>query len=214
MSPLSHDIVLRNISQEDIPKILAIQKKSYPEVANGYLYVPLFLENHISLFYEAQFCVELKGDIIASATSLMVSLDPEHIEHTWYDIVSRFGRPSSRSPTQGDSLYADDIVTHPNFRHLGIGTLLFDARKRVAKKYGLRRIIGGGRIPNYSKYAHEISAQQYVERVRAGKIYDPVLSFQLKNGFKVIKLLPNYLYDPSSLHCATFIEWINPTYRK
>jgi GNAT superfamily N-acetyltransferase len=209
-----HDIVLRNICQEDIPKILAIQRQSYPEVANGYLYVPLFLENHINLFYEAQFCVELNGDIIASATSLKVSLDPEHVEHTWYEIISKFGRPSSRPSIEGDSLYADDIVTHPNFRHLGIGTLLFDARKQVVKKYGLRRIIGGGRIPNYSRYAHEISAQEYVEGVRDGKIYDPVLSFQLENGFKVIKLLPNYLYDPSSLHYATFIEWINSTYRK
>lgn len=209
-----HGIVLRNICQEDIPKILAIQRKSYPEVASGQLYVPLFLENHISIFYEAQFCVELNGDIIASATSLRVSLDPEHIEHTWYDIISQFGSPSSSLPTQGDSLYADDIVTHPHFRHLGIGTLLFDARKRIAKKYGLRRIIGGGRIPNYSKHAHEISAQEYVERVKVGKIYDPVLTFQIKNGFKVIKVLPNYLYDPSSLHYATFIEWINSTYRK
>ena len=68
-----HGIVLRNICQEDIPKILAIQRKSYPEVASGQLYVPLFLENHISIFYEAQFCVELNGDIIASATSLRVS---------------------------------------------------------------------------------------------------------------------------------------------
>ena len=183
-----HGIVLRNICQEDIPKILAIQRKSYPEVASGQLYAPLFLENHISIFYEAQFCVELNGDIIASATSLRVSLDPEHIEHTWYDIISQFGSPSSSLPTQGDSLYADDIVTHPHFRHLGIGTLLFDARKRIAK--------------------------EYVERVKVGKIYDPVLTFQIKNGFKVIKVLPNYLYDPSSLHYATFIEWINLTYRK
>lgn len=207
-------MVLRNICNDDIPKIVAIQGKSYPEVAAGQLYIPFFLENHISLFREGQFCVELDGEIIASATCLMVSLEPEYAEHTWHDIILKYGNPSSKPAAGGDSLYIDDIVTHPDFRRLGIGTLLFNARKQVASKYNLRRIIGGGRIPNYGEYANKISAQAYVEKVKSGQIYDPVLTFQIRNGFKVIKVLSNYLYDPSSLNYATFIEWINPKHPK
>jgi GNAT superfamily N-acetyltransferase len=207
-------MVLRNICNDDIPKIVAIQRKSYPEVAAGQLYIPFFLENHISLFREGQFCVELDGEIIASATCLMVSLEPEYAEHTWHDIILEYGNPHSKPAAGGDSLYVDDIVTHPDFRRLGIGTLLFNARKQVASKYNLRRIIGGGRIPNYGEYANKISAQAYVEKVKSGQIYDPVLTFQIRNGFKVIKVLSNYLYDPSSLNYATFIEWINPKHSK
>jgi GNAT superfamily N-acetyltransferase len=207
-------MVLRNICDDDIPKIVAIQGESYPEVAAGQLYIPLFLENHISLFREGQFCVELDGGIVASATCLMVSLEPEYAEHTWHDIILEYGNPHSKPAAGGDSLYIDDLVTHPNFRHLGIGTLLFNARKQVASKYNLRRIIGGGRIPNYGEYANKISAQAYVEKVKSGQIYDPVLTFQIRNGFKVIKILSNYLYDPSSLNYATFIEWINPKHHK
>jgi GNAT superfamily N-acetyltransferase len=207
-------MVLRNICNDDIPKIVAIQGKSYPEVAAGQLYIPFFLENHISLFREGQFCVELDGEIIASATCLMVSLEPEYAEHTWHDIILKYGNPRSKPAAGGDSLYIDDIVTHPDFRRLGIGTLLFNARKQVASKYNLRRIIGGGRIPNYGEYANKISAQAYVEKVKSGQIYDPVLTFQIRNGFKVIKVLSNYLYDPSSLNYATFIEWINPKHPK
>ena len=149
---------------------------------------------------------------MASATSLIVSLEPEHTEHTWHEIILKHGNPHLKPA--GDSLYADDLVTHPNFRHLGIGTLLFDARKQVALKHNLRRIIGGGRIPNYYKYADKISVQKYLEKVQSGQIYDPVLTFQIRNGFKIVKVLPNYLYDLSSLNYATFIEWINPEYRK
>ena len=207
-------MVLRNICNEDIPKIVFIQRESYPEVSCGQLYIPLFLENHISLFREGQFCVELDGEIIASATCLMVSLEPEYAEHTWHDIILKYGNPRSKPAAGGDSLYIDDIVTHPDFRRLGIGTLLFNARKQVASKYNLRRIIGGGRIPNYGEYANKISAQVYVEKVKSGHIYDPVLTFQIRNGFKVIKVLSNYLYDPSSLNYATFIEWINPKHHK
>lgn len=207
-------MLLRNICNDDIPKIVAIQRKSYPEVAAGQLYIPFFLENHISLFREGQFCVELDGEIIASATCLMVSLEPEYAEHTWHDIILEYGNPHSKPAAGGDSLYVDDIVTHPDFRRLGIGTLLFNARKQVASKYNLRRIIGGGRIPNYGEYANKISAQAYVEKVKSGQIYDPVLTFQIRNGFRVIKVLSNYLYDPSSLNYATFIEWINPKHSK
>jgi GNAT superfamily N-acetyltransferase len=207
-------LVLRNICNDDIPKIVAIQRESYPEVAAGQLYIPLFLENHISLFREGQFCVELDGDVVASATCLMVSLEPEYAEHTWHDIILEYGNPHSKPAAGGDSLYIDDLVTHPDFRRLGIGTLLFNARKQVASKYNLRRIIGGGRIPNYGEYANKISAQAYVEKVKSGQIYDPVLTFQIRKGFKVIKVLSNYLYDPSSLNYATFIEWINPKHPK
>lgn len=207
-------MVLRNICNDDIPKIVAIQRKSYPEIAAGQLYIPFFLENHINLFREGQFCVELDGEIIASATCLMVSLEPEYAEHTWHDIILEYGNPHSKPAAGGDSLYVDDIVTHPDFRRLGIGTLLFNARKQVASKYNLRRIIGGGRIPNYGEYANKISAQAYVEKVKSGQIYDPVLTFQIRNGFRVIKVLSNYLYDPSSLNYATFIEWINPKHSK
>jgi GNAT superfamily N-acetyltransferase len=207
-------LVLRNICNDDIPKIVAIQRESYPEVAAGQLYIPLFLENHISLFREGQFCVELDGDVVASATCLMVSLEPEYAEHTWHDIILEYGNPHLKPAAGGDSLYIDDLVTHPDFRRLGIGTLLFNARKQVASKYNLRRIIGGGRIPNYGEYANKISAQAYVEKVKSGQIYDPVLTFQIRIGFKVIKVLSNYLYDPSSLNYATFIEWINPKYHK
>ncbi len=210
---MDRGIVLRNICLEDIPKILAVQRESYPEVASGQLYMPLFLENHISLFYEGQFCVESDGEVVASATSLRVLLEPEYKDHTWQDIITQFGNPHLGVSNQCDSLYVDDMVTRPDFRHLGIGTLMFKARKEVAKKCNLRRIIGGGRIPYYSKHAHELSAWEYVERVGDGRVYDPVLTFQIKNGFKVIKILTNYLFDPSSLNYATFIEWSNPNYQ-
>jgi GNAT superfamily N-acetyltransferase len=207
-------IVIRNICKKDIPEIVAIQRESYPEVASGNLYVPSFIENHINLFPEAQFCADLNGRVVASATSLIVSLEPEYAYHTWFDIVTKYGSSFTGHNSDGDTLYADDIVTHPNFRRLGIGTTLFKARKEVATRFNLRRIIGGGRLSNYCEHADKISAQEYAEKVVKEQMHDPVLSFQLKNGFKFIKILPNYLNDSRSLNYAIFIEWSNPKYRK
>jgi hypothetical protein len=58
-----------------------------------------------------------------------------------------------------------------------------------------------------------MSAQEYAEKVVNGELKDLVLSFQLENGFKFIKVLSDYLYDKRSLNYASFIEWLNPQYR-
>jgi hypothetical protein len=57
-----------------------------------------------------------------------------------------------------------------------------------------------------------MSALEYAQRVIKGELRDPVLSFELDNGFKFIKIIPNYLNDIRSLNYASFIEWLNPRY--
>jgi GNAT superfamily N-acetyltransferase len=207
----TNKIVIRNTCKKDIPEIVAIQRESFPDVATGMISEPSFLENHTSLFQQGQFCAKLYGKIVGSASSLIVSLNPEYRNHTWYDIVGNRNIFTSHDP-KGDSLYGDDVCTHPNFRRLGIGTMLFNARKELAIKLNLRRVIAGGRLYNYCEYADKISPSEYADRVVKGEIYDPVLSFDLKNGFKYIKIIPNYIYDNRSLNYATFIEWLNPNY--
>jgi hypothetical protein len=90
--------------------------------------------------------------------------------------------------------------------------MLYDARKDLVIKLNLRRMIAGGRLFNYSEYAEKMSAQEYAEKVVKGELKDLVLSFQLNNGFRFIKILPNYMKDSRSLNYASFIEWINPKY--
>ena len=204
-------IIIRNTQQEDIPEIVALQKKSFPDVAAGVITAPSFLENHIHIFPEGQFCAEINERIVASACSLIISLKPEYAEHTWYDIVGD-QKLTSHNP-KGDSLYADDISTLPDFRCLGIATMLYNMRKDLAIKLNLRRIIGGGRLLQFHKYADKMSALEYSQKVIKGELKDPVLSFQLKNGFRFIKILPNYIQDTCSLNYASFIEWLNPKHR-
>jgi hypothetical protein len=73
-------------------------------------------------------------------------------------------------------------------------------------------MIAGGRLFNYCEYADKMSAQEYAEKVVKGELKDLVLSFQIGNGFKFIKILPNYMKDSRSLNYASFIEWINTKY--
>lgn len=47
----------------------------------------------------------------------------------------------------------------------------------------------------------------------AGEFRDLVLSFQLREGFQLRGVIPNYLRDPRSLNWASLIEWLNPDYQ-
>ena len=55
--------------------------------------------------------------------------------------------------------------------------------------------------------------QPLVEKVIDRKIYDPVLTAQIANGFALKRLLPGYFpNDSESRGYATFLEWINLSY--
>jgi GNAT superfamily N-acetyltransferase len=138
---------------------------------------------------------------------LIVSLNPEYQNHSWYDIVGHGKSTSHRY--SGDSLYADDILTRPSYRRQGIGTALMNARKKLCSKMSLKRMIGGARLYNYCLYANHMAAEEYARLVANNELIDPVLSFDLRNGFKHVKILPNYIADRRSLNFASFIEWKN-----
>ena len=153
-----------------------------------------------------------KKKIVGSASSLIVTLKPPYAEHTWYDITGH--GMFLNHDIHGDTLYGADISTHPKFRRQGIASMLYNARKDLAIRLNLWRIIAGGRLYYYYKYADKISPLEYVNKTIRGEIKDPVLLFQLKNGFRFIKILPNYLYDRNSLNYAAFIELLNPYYKR
>ena len=205
------DIIIRKTFLEDIPKIINLQKESFPYLAKyGNIWHESELQNHLRIFPEGQCVADLNGQIIGSATTLIVMLEPEYKDHSWKEITSD-GMITNHDP-RGDSLYGADISTHPKYRHEHIGKNLYDFRKEIVKKLNLRRMIGGGRLFNYCDHAANMTALEYAQRVIKGELRDPVLSFELENGFRFIKILPNYLDDVRSLNYASFIEWLNPNY--
>jgi GNAT superfamily N-acetyltransferase len=204
-----NNVVVRIVNLADISDIIELQKKAFPLMAkDGVIWSEHHLESHIKIFPEGQLCAEINGKLVASSSSLVTSLTSEYQEHTWKYATDN-GMFTNHT-LEGDSLYGADIATNPDSRGLGIATMLYDARKDLAVKLNLRRIIAGGRLFNYCEYAEKMSAQMYAEKVVSGEIQDLVLSFQLKNGFKFIKVLPNYMRDARSLNNASFIEWTNP----
>ena len=214
LHPRDLGVIVRNTQSEDISKIVNLQTESYPYLAPyGNIWRSEELESHLRIFPQGQFvAVELDGTIVGSASTLIVSLNPEYAEHTWNEITAD-GLFITHIPS-GDSLYLADISTHPKHRHKGIGRMIIHRLKELVTTLNLRRMIGGGRLFNYIEHADKMSPYEYTEKVIKGELKDLVLSFELDIGFKFVKILPNYLNDVRSLNYASFIEWANPSYNQ
>jgi len=209
LHPYQTGVKIRNTKKEDIHKIIELQKESFPLLAKyGNIWHEEELQSHLNIFPYGQFVAEEPdGTIVGSASTLIISLHPEYADHTWKEITAN-GLFTNHNPN-GDSLYGADISTHPKYRHEGIGSMLYDERKRLVITLKLRRMIAGGRLFNYSNYSNQMSAEDYAKKVVEGKLHDPVLSFEIANGFRFIKVLSDYLDDVRSLNYASFIEWLN-----
>jgi predicted amidohydrolase/ribosomal protein S18 acetylase RimI-like enzyme len=212
IEPTDHKLTLRSLKKEDYPDIQRIMDLVYAGM--GGAWTPEEFAVLIDQFPEGQICIEDKGRVIAAALAIIVTAEEfEKRRHTYEDVVTD-GKMSSHDP-EGDALYGVDIFVDPEYRGLRLGRRLYDARKELCETLNLKSIIFGGRIPGYGKYAHELTPAQYIQKVKATEIYDPVLTFQLSNDFHIKKILKNYIpEDTQSDAYGVLMEWNNIYYEK
>ncbi|MCL6586081.1 MAG: GNAT family N-acetyltransferase [Anoxybacillus sp.] len=201
--------IIRNYATTDFHALIRIQQESFPPPFPSELWWnEEQLTNHVTLFPEGALCAELDGRIVGSMTGLLVDFDQTHPSHTWEEMTDG-GYIRNHRP-DGNTLYVVDICVSPNYRKFGIGKWLMQSMYEVVVRLNVDRLLGGGRMPGYHRYAKEMSAQQYVEHVLSGKLKDPVITFLLRCGRLPIALVENYLEDEESCNYAVLMEWKNP----
>lgn len=97
---------------------------------------------------------------------------------------------------------------------MGIGRQLTEARFELIRAWNLRGMVAGSAIIDYHKVAHEVSAEDYLRDVVAGRRYDTNLTKQLHMGFQALALIPDYLPGEAwTLGYGVTIVWHNPDHR-
>lgn len=109
-------------------------------------------------------------------------------------------------------MYGVDTSVHPDYRSRGVGGMLMDARFAVLRSLNLRGLIAGSLIIDYQQVAGTRTPDEYVADVVAGRCFDTNLSKQLRKGFRVHNLIPDYVEDPRTRNWAAAIIWENPDY--
>ncbi|WP_400163701.1 GNAT family N-acetyltransferase [Brevibacillus sp. TJ4] len=201
--------VIRNYTEADFDELIQIQAESFPPPFPSELWWNREqLMNHVTLFPEGAICVEVEGVLAGSMTALLVHFDPEHPDHRWEDVTDN-GYIRNHDP-KGETLYIVDICIRPGYRKLGLGQCMMQAMYELVVQRGLTRLLGGGRMPGYSRFADKLSPEQYVERVVSGEVKDPVITFLLRCGRVPVKVVADYLEDEESHNHAVLMEWKNP----
>jgi predicted amidohydrolase/ribosomal protein S18 acetylase RimI-like enzyme len=204
-------IVVRKTTIKDAPAINEIIAKTYPGVAPYSLDA---LRAHLNHFSDGQFVVEFNEQVVGYCMTFIISEKAAITPHTWKEITgSGF---ASRHDPLGEYLYGMDVCVSPEFRGKKIGERLYNERRKLCQALGLKGIIFGARIPGFGKKKKMFSApEEYLEAVKSKRIKDPTISFQMRNGFQPVNVLPNYLpSDTESLGYAVLMRWFNPLIEK
>ncbi len=204
------NVQLRHLQLSDYPELREIMELAYKGIDEPY-WERMDIKRLLKIFPEGQLCVEVDGKMVAAALAIIVDYKKFGDNHTYKQIV---GNDSfSTHDDAGNVLYGIDVFVHPDYRGLRLGRRLYDSRKELCENLNLKSIVAGGRIPNYEKYAKDMTPRQYIDAVKNREINDPILNFQIGNDFHVKKILKNYLPgDSKSKDYATLLEWNNIYY--
>jgi GNAT superfamily N-acetyltransferase len=213
---LSPDIRFAVVQSEPwmAPQLEAIQKASFPSLAKEELITAEQYVAHMKVFPQGQHAVIEREtrQVVASSTDFQTFIDLNHYQHRYIEMVG--GNWLTGHDPAGDWLYGADIGVHPDFRGAGLSTLLYTVRQNLVGALGLRGHVAGAMPKGYAAHQRSMPIEQYVSRVVRGEMFDPVLSIQLRRGYHVWGIIPDYLDDPSCGDYGVFVVWRNPAWAR
>ncbi|RXJ81452.1 carbon-nitrogen hydrolase family protein [Arcobacter sp. F2176] len=205
-------IELVYLKKEDHNSICSLMEDEYRHLDESSWSKEEF-ESLIEKFPNGQVAIKIDGEFAGFALSIIVDYTKFDDTHSYKEITGNYTFDTHND--NGNMLYGVDVFINKKYRGLRLGRRLYDFRKELCEELNLKGIIFGGRIPNYAKYADEITPKEYIQKVKEREIYDPVLNFQLSNDFYVKRVIKNYLEgDIDSKEYACLLAWNNIYYAK
>jgi GNAT superfamily N-acetyltransferase len=202
-------LTIRSYGIADFDGMIDVQRESFPPpYPEELLWSKEQLSRHVAVFPQGALCAEAGGRLVGSMTGLIVDMEDYHGSHSWETIADN-GYIGNHNP-KGDTLYVIDVCVIPAYRKAGVGKWLMQSMYETVVHLGLKRLLGGGRMPGYAAKADIATPEHYLEKVIAGEWKDPVITFLLKCGRMPIGVERNYLDDEQSLNNAALMEWRNP----
>lgn len=209
LSNPSSKLVVRNASLSDVPDITRLSSRVYADTGmHGYSEGSV--TGQINNFPDGQFVVLVDEKVVGYCATFRISEDIGLKPHSWAEITGN-GYASRHDP-EGEWLYGMEVCVDPEYRGYRLGQRLYNERKKLCQSLGLQGIVFAGRLPTLAKRIRKFgSVEEYVEAIKAKKTRDPVLSFQLHNGFEIIGIIPDYLsVDHQSMGYGMHLVWRNP----
>ncbi|MEO0564635.1 MAG: GNAT family N-acetyltransferase [Chloroflexota bacterium] len=193
----------------------ALQKAIFPTLTDDELFSADNYRKHMEIFPDGQYMAVVRHPkhgplVIGACSAIRTTFDFDHIQHTFAELTDN-GWLTTHEP-DGDWLYGIDMSVHPKFRRRRVATRLYRVRLNITRRLNLRGEIIGGMMPGYDKHRKKYSIEAYVDEVAKGKLIDPTLTAQMKQGFEVRGILYDHITDPRADNCAALMVRENPDY--
>jgi GNAT superfamily N-acetyltransferase len=199
------NIEMVNLDASMADELETIEHLSFPMANRDDLLSADDIRAYARTFPQGYFVALLDGKPVGQGAGIYLDFDFDNPQHTIAEITGE--HQCGNHDPNGEWYYGTDISVHPDYRGKGIGGLLYAARKDLVRRDGKRGIIAGASLPGYFHHKETMSATEYVDRVVAGELTDPTLSFQISNGFAVRGMLEGYLEDQADDGWAALIVW-------
>jgi len=202
---------IREAKLRDVRAIGDLVRRAYDDLP---AYTQGEIRGQINNYPDGCFVALFDGAVVGYCASMRLDERVALSDHTW-DEVTGNGFGSRHDPT-GDWLYGYELCVDPVVRGTRLGRRLYEERRALAERLDLTGIVFGGRMPGYArakrrKVGRAETPEHYLELVIESKIHDPVLRFQLANGFETAGIMPKYLpEDKASRGNAVRMIWRNP----
>lgn len=200
-------LVIREAKASDARAIAALSAKVYGKAD---AFSGAQIRGQINNFPEGQFVAEYEGKIVGHCATLIVSADLAFAQHSWNEITG--DGFATRHDPDGDILYGMEVCVDPDYRRLRIGQRFYRRRQELCEYLELKGIAFGGRMPGYTRRRKQYpDPQAYLDAVVEKQVRDPVINFQLTQGFEPRGILKRYdSSDRESGGLAVLMFWPNP----
>ncbi len=155
--------------------------------------------------------VALDGDkVVGLGIGVFVDLDFDNMPDTETEVT--YPNQKTYHDPDGQYYYGADFCVHPNYRRRGIGSQIYIRRKAVVTANNRKGFAAAAVLPGYAEHKATMDAHTYVDKVIAGELFDSTLSMQLKNGFRVKKVIHDFYDYEKSDNWSALILWNNEGY--
>jgi hypothetical protein len=176
-----------------------------------YVWTEEMLRSQFRTCPEHLYCAFEDGRMVGTASGFLCHSDDLKRYKTWLEKTDN-GRFTHHRPDGKIAFGADLSVERGASPEVSMRLMLALLVCGVLGN-GIKSLYLGSRIPGYHKHRH-MSVEDYVfGKRKSGKPLDPELYFYMKDGFKLVEIIPGYMHDPKSLNYGVLVRWDNPLYR-
>jgi len=204
-------VIRRQAKLDDVDGIVKLDNEVWPDFPASHE----MIQSRIEVFPQGNFVGEFKNEIVGYTSLQIVDYDlKNHPPFTWMEITDN-GTWKNSHNINGNCVYGVALSVAPKVRSYGVGSQMLFCGWSLIIRYNRGVCLLGSRIPGYHLYKDRYTPEEYIKlRREDGKLLDSELRLYERDGFSIVRVLPNYETDPESCNYGVLVSQKNPFYNR